>query len=40
MVIIHLLNVDDTFPLSGWYLLTFGCKGRGIMCQKSYKDLN
>ena len=35
-----LLNVDDTSPLSGWYLLNFGCKGRGIMCQKGYKDLN
>ena len=20
-------------PLPGWYLLNFGCKGRGIMCQ-------
>ena len=28
-----LLNIDDTFPLPGWYLLNFGCKGRGIMCQ-------
>ena len=28
------------FPFRGWYLLNFGCKGRGIMCQKSYKDLN
>ena len=35
-----LLNVDDTSPLSGWYLLNFGCKGRGIMCQKGYKDFN
>ena len=35
-----LLNIDDTFPLPGWYLLNFGCKGRGIMCQRGYKDFN
>ena len=38
MLIIPLLNVDNTFPLLGWYLLNFGSKGRGIMCQRYYKD--